>query len=154
MYSLETFQRLPISLDQAWQFFSSPSNLNSITPPELGFEILTGFRPGDSMYAGMVIRYRISLFGFIPMHWVTEITHVRDSAYFVDEQRFGPYAFWHHQHFFRAVEGGVEMRDLVHYKLPLGPLGRLAHILFVKKQLQSIFNFRFKELEKKFGTMR
>ncbi len=103
------------------------------------------------MYAGMIIEYTVRPVLGIPLHWVTEITHVQEPEYFVDEQRFGPYALWHHKHFIRPVEGGVEMEDVVHYKLPLGWLGKLAHMLFVKRQLRQIFDFREKKLTELFG---
>lgn len=86
------------------------------------------------------------------MHWVTEITHVKEGVYFVDEQRFGPYAFWHHQHHLLDAPGGMLMRDIEHYKVPLGPLGRLANRLFVHRQLQQIFNYRASTLEKIFDS--
>jgi ligand-binding SRPBCC domain-containing protein len=87
----------------------------------------------------------------IPLYWMTEITHVEDQKYFVDEQRFGPYSMWHHQHHFKAIEGGVEMTDIVHYKLPLWILGDIAHTLFVKAQLTHIFDYRFTAVENKYG---
>ncbi len=105
------------------------------------------------MYAGQVISYTVRPLAGIPMTWVTEITHVNTPNYFVDEQRFGPYAFWHHQHFLKEVPGGVEMRDIVHYALPLGLLGRLANSLLVKNKLQKIFDFRHKKLESLFGRI-
>jgi ligand-binding SRPBCC domain-containing protein len=147
MRILESKQFLPIPIEQAWEFFSSPENLNAITPPHMGFKILSGFESGQKMHAGMVIRYLVSPIAGIPMNWVTEITHVDHMHFFVDEQRFGPYAFWHHQHIFRATAGGTEMTDIVHYKVPLGPLGLLADWLFVRRQVQSIFDFRTKKLE-------
>ncbi len=150
IYSLEATQLLPISIDEAWDFFSSPANLQKMTPPEMGFEITSGFK-GEKMYSGQLITYIVKPLLGIPLSWVTEITHVNEPSYFVDEQRFGPYSFWHHKHFFKEVPGGVEMHDLVHYALPLGPLGRLANSLFVKKQLRDIFDFRFKKMQEFFG---
>lgn len=154
MQRLETLQRLPITLETAWDFFSSPANLKTITPEYMGFEITAGFTPGEKMYAGMLISYRVKPLMGIPMKWVTEITHVRDRSFFVDEQRFGPYALWHHQHHFKKINGGVEMRDIVHYKLPLGPLGQIANALFVSRQVASIFDYRFRKLEQLFGPMK
>ncbi|MBL7924775.1 MAG: SRPBCC family protein [Bacteroidia bacterium] len=151
MHLLETKQFLPIELEEAWEFFSSPANLKAITPEHMGFEILSGFRNGESMHAGMVIRYIVKPLLKLPMHWVTEITHVKAPHYFVDEQRFGPYSFWHHQHFFTAVEGGVEMRDVVHYKIPGGPIGKLANHFFIRRKVEEIFRYRYLKLESLFG---
>lgn len=152
IYQLERVQKLPITLEQAWDFFSSPMNLQHITPPQMGFVVKTDSRHLEKMYAGQIIEYTVKPVLGIPMYWMTEITHVEHLSFFVDEQRFGPYSLWHHQHHFKSIDGGVEMTDLIHYKLPLGPLGDLAHVLFVKRQLQHIFDFRFQILEKKFGV--
>jgi ligand-binding SRPBCC domain-containing protein len=151
VYSLKTIQQIPVSVDAAWDFFSSPANLKNITPDDLGFNIISTHH-GEKMYAGQLIEYEVSPVLGIPIYWMTEITHVDSNKYFVDEQRFGPYRLWQHQHHFRAIEGGVEMTDIVHYKLPLWLLGDIAHSLFVKKQLQGIFDFRFKKVEELFGT--
>ncbi len=153
MHRLESIQRLPITLEAAWDFFSSPANLKTITPEHMGFEIKSGFTRGEKMYAGMMISYIVKPLAGIPMKWVTEITHVRDRSFFVDEQRVGPYAIWHHQHHFKAIEGGVEMRDIVHYKIPFGPLGPFANSLFVGRKVASIFDYRYQKLEQLFGKM-
>ncbi len=145
---LRTEQFLPISLEQAWDFFSSPKNLKTITPPYMGFIIKSG--ADRKMFPGQIITYTVTPLLGIPMNWVTEITHVREPYYFVDEQRFGPYSFWHHKHFFEEVEGGVNMIDEVHYKVPLGFLGDIADVLFVRSKLKEIFDFRFKKLEEMF----
>ncbi len=149
---LRRVQRLPISLELAWDFFSSPSNLKDITPSYMGF-LVTAEAPESHgrMYAGQVITYKVKPLLGIPLTWMTEITHVREGEYFVDEQRFGPYRLWHHQHFFKPVDGGVEMTDVVHYKLPLWILGNIAHGLFVRRQLEGIFDYRFRVLEERFG---
>lgn len=153
VYTLERIQRLPISLEEAWSFFSSPLNLREITPPYMRFEVLTEGRWVERMYPGQVITYTVRPVLGIPLFWMTEITHVREGEFFVDEQRIGPYALWHHQHHFKPIEGGVEMTDLVHYRLPLGPLGALAHRLFVRRQLEHIFDYRYQVLERRFGRM-
>ena len=150
IYSLKTIQNIPITLEQAWDFFSNPANLQAITPGNLGFRIISKHH-GDTMYAGQVIEYTVRPFLGIPLYWMTEITHVNDKKYFIDEQRFGPYSLWHHQHHFKAVEGGVEMTDIIHYKLPLWFLGDLANTLTVKKQLNGIFSYRFTAIENKFS---
>ena len=137
-----------MSLDEAWDFFSSPRNLNEITPDDMVFEILSDLP--EKMYEGMFIRYRLKPMLNIPVQWCTEITHIRDRAFFVDEQRKGPYSIWHHEHHFRAVPGGVEMEDTVHYALPFGWLGRWVAGPWVDRQLQGIFDFRRKALESRF----
>jgi ligand-binding SRPBCC domain-containing protein len=153
IFELEKSQKLPISITEAWEFLSSPSNLAKITPSYMGFEITSGFK-GEKMYAGQVISYIVKPVAGVPIHWVTEITHVNEPNYFVDEQRFGPYAFWHHKHFLKEIPGGVEMSDLIHYALPLGPLGWIANSLFVKKQLEDIFLYRKMVLEEMFGKIK
>jgi ligand-binding SRPBCC domain-containing protein len=149
-FSLKTVQRLPVDISTAWKFFSSPANLKDITPDNLGFEI-TSKHHGNKMYAGQIIEYTVKPLLGIPLYWMTEITKVKDHEYFIDEQRFGPYSLWHHQHHFKAIEGGVEMTDIVHYRLPLGFLGSIANSLFVEKQLKGIFEFRFQKTEGLFG---
>lgn len=153
VYSFKTVQKIPIGLDKAWDFFSNPANLQEITPGNLGFKIISKHH-GDKMYAGQVIEYQVSPVLGIPLYWMTEITHVKDREYFVDEQRYGPYSMWHHQHHFKIIEGGVEMADIIHYRLPLWFLGDIANSLFVKKQLQQIFDYRFKRVEEVFGTLK
>ena len=150
VYSLKTVQNIPISLGLAWDFFSRPDNLKEITTAKLGFEIISQHH-GEKMYAGQLIEYTVKPILGIPLYWMTEITHVQDKQYFIDEQRFGPYSLWHHQHHFKEIEGGVEMTDIVHYKLPLWFLGDIAQVVMVKKQLKEIFNFRVEAVEKKFG---
>lgn len=150
VYSLKTIQTIPVSLSEAWDFFSSPANLQTITPDNLGFKIISKHH-GTKMYAGQIIEYKVSPVLGIPLYWMTEITQVDDKKHFIDEQRFGPYSLWHHQHHFKEVSGGTEMTDIVHYKLPLWFLGDIAHGLFVKKQLLHIFNYRFKKVEEIFG---
>jgi ligand-binding SRPBCC domain-containing protein len=149
-HSIKTVQLLPISLNEAWDFFSNPANLAKITPEHMGFTMISEHH-GAIMYAGQIIEYKVKPVLGIPLYWMTEITQVKDKEYFIDEQRFGPYTLWHHQHHFKAVEGGVEMTDIIHYKIPLGFIGRIANMLFVKKQLDGIFAYRFKKAEELFG---
>ena len=151
VYSLKTVQILKVSLDEVWDFFSSPKNLQKITPQKLGFQIISKHH-GEKMYAGQIIEYKVRPILGIPLYWMTEITHVEDKKYFVDEQRYGPYSMWHHQHHFREVPGGVEMTDIVHYKLPLWALGDIAHTLFVKSQLKGIFDYRYEVTERLFNN--
>ncbi len=150
VYSFQTVQKIPISLEKAWNFFSNPANLQAITPSGMGFKVISKYH-GDKMYPGQIIEYKVSPVMNIPLYWMTEITHVEDRKYFVDEQRFGPYVMWHHQHHFKEVDGFVEMTDIVHYKLPFWFLGDIANGLFVKKQLQGIFDFRFRRVKEMFG---
>ncbi len=149
-HSIKTVQKIPISLEKAWSFFSDPANLQVITPATMGFKVMSKHQ-GPVMYAGQIIEYKVSPVLNIPLYWMTEITQVKDKEYFIDEQRFGPYSFWHHQHHFKEIPGGVEMTDIIHYKYPLWILGRLANLLFVKKKLRSIFNYRFQKVEELFG---
>jgi len=148
LHLLEARQNLPVSIAEAWEFFSDAGNLARITPPSLGFEVTSA--PAERMYAGMIITYRVRpLFG-VPVGWVTEITHVDEPHRFVDEQRFGPYRFWHHQHLFREIEGGVEARDIVHYALPPG--GGAVRRMLVAPRLREIFAYRRDVLERTFGA--
>ncbi|MEP5253764.1 MAG: SRPBCC family protein [Winogradskyella arenosi] len=150
IYTLHKKQKLPITMDQAWDFLSDPANLKIITPDYMGFHILSGAdRP---MFAGQIIQYIVTPVLGIKTKWVTEITHIKDHEYFVDEQRFGPYALWHHKHFIREIDGGVEMEDLIDYKLPLGVLGQLAHPILVQPKLNEIFEYRTQKLEALFGV--
>ncbi len=142
-------QFIAADIDTVWTFFSNPENLNAITPPELSFDILSDLKD-QKMHAGLIIQYRIRPFLNIPFSWTTEITHCENKQFFVDEQRFGPYAFWHHQHHFKAVEGGVEMTDIVHYSVGWGPLGILIDNIYVHNQLKHIFEYRLLQVDKFF----
>jgi ligand-binding SRPBCC domain-containing protein len=150
VHSIKTIQKIPISLEQAWDFFSTPANLQTITPPKMSFKTISRHH-GEKMYAGQIIEYKVKPLLNIPIYWMTEITHVEHKKYFIDEQRFGPYDMWHHQHHFKAIDGGVEMTDIIHYKNALWFLGEVANMLFVKKQLKEIFNYRFNKTEELFG---
>lgn len=151
-YHLEFSQKIPLSLKEAWDFFSSPLNLAKITPAEMAFTVTSALKPEQKMYAGMIITYKVSPMLGIKLNWMTEITHVEEEKYFIDEQRFGPYNFWHHQHHFKAVDGGVLMQDILTYGLPLGIFGRAANSLFVAEKLQQIFSFREKKVIELFGN--
>ncbi|REE25038.1 ligand-binding SRPBCC domain-containing protein [Winogradskyella pacifica] len=150
IYTLHKKQKLPISVEEAWTFLSSPANLKVITPDYMGFNILSG--ADKPMFPGQIIQYIVTPVLGIKTKWVTEITHIKDREYFVDEQRFGPYALWHHKHFIKAIEGGVEMEDIIDYKLPMGILGQLIHPFLVQPKLDEIFNYRTQKLEALFGT--
>lgn len=150
LYTIKSKQNLPISLNEAWDFISDPKNLAVITPDSMGFKTLSGDE--RKMFAGQIIHYTITPLLGIKVQWVTEITHVQDKSFFVDEQRYGPYKFWHHKHFLKEIPGGVEMEDIVHYKLPMGILGDLAHPFLVKPKLNEIFEYRQKKLIELFGN--
>ena len=150
-YQITSEQYFKASPEEARAFLSDPRNLQHITPQHMKFNILGG--ADRAMYPGQIIRYKVSPFPGIRTSWVTEITHVREGEYFVDEQRFGPYRFWHHKHFITPVEGGVLMSDVVDYMLPLGPLCAMANALLVRKQLLGIFRYREAALNKRFGSL-
>lgn len=150
-HQISDLHYIPADLDTVWGFISRPENLKVITPEELGFEIVTSDLP-EIMYPGMIIEYRVTPVAGIRQRWVTEITHIREKEYFVDEQRVGPYAMWHHEHAVEAVPGGVKMKDTVSYKMPFGPFGEIAHALFVRRQLNKIFGFRRQALNDYFGV--
>ena len=143
-FHVKRIQVVSAGMEQAWDFFSSPANLAIITPEKLCLQIISAKQ--ESMYAGQLIEYKVKPLWGIPLYWMTEITHVEKYIYFIDEQRAGPYSLWHHQHHFKEVPGGVEMTDIVHYKLPFLFIGDLANSLFVEKQLKEIFDYRFEKI--------
>ncbi|GAF22553.1 MULTISPECIES: SRPBCC family protein [Shouchella] len=149
VYMLKREQHLNISLDHAWAFFSSAENLQAITPSYMNFTITNS--PGELIYGGQLITYKVSPLLSIPLTWVTEITQVVDHSYFIDEQRFGPFKLWHHQHHFTETDKGVKMTDIVHYSLPFSFIGRLAHSITIKSRLEEIFEYRYKTLEETFN---
>lgn len=150
VYKKETVQYINATIEECWAFFSSPRNLQKITPETMGFQI-TDFDE-KSMYAGQIIQYKVSPLLGLKLSWTTEITQVKDKSYFIDEQRFGPYTFWHHKHYFEVVDNRVKMTDVVHYALPLGFLGRIMNALVVKKKLKQIFEYRVVAVNKIFNS--
>ena len=151
IYTLTSEQILPISLESAWEFFSKPTNLDKITPEEMAFTITNN--PPNETYLGQIITYQIGILPFVKANWITEITHLVHQKYFVDEQRFGPYAMWHHEHHFEKIgQNQVKMTDIVNYKLPLGLLGDLFGGAIIKNKVQSIFQGRFSILDKIFPS--
>lgn len=118
----------------------------------MGFHILDG--ADGKMFPGQIIQYKVKPFPFANVRWVTEITHVVDNDYFVDEQRFGPYVLWHHKHFLKETLNGTVMEDIVDYKLPFGFFGRLAHFMWIEKQLKHIFRYREEKLTQLFGNVK
>ncbi len=151
MQKLYREQDLPISAEEAWDFFSDPANLNEITPPDMLFEV-TSTLP-DRIYEGLIITYRIRPVLRIPMHWRTEITEVREGRYFVDEQRKGPYRAWRHEHHFEPIAGGVRMKDLLQYDIGKSVLGAVAGKLFVHRRVRDIFDYRYETLRQRFGEI-
>ncbi|WP_428328727.1 SRPBCC family protein [Mucilaginibacter sp.] len=153
-YVLKTEQAIPVSLAEAWDFFSSPLNLAKITPKEMRFVVTSDYNADTKMYPGMIITYKISPLLGIKMNWMTEITHVKEGEYFVDEQRFGPYALWHHQHHFKAIKGGVLMTDILNYAIPYGIIGQISDTVFVGKKIKEIFTYREKAINEMFGILK
>ena len=151
IFKIHTKQKLPITIEEGWGFLSNPKNLSCITPNYMKFKITDcDFKP---VYQGQIIQYTVRPLLNIPLKWVTEITHVVKENYFVDEQRFGPYSLWHHKHFLREIDGGIEMEDIIHYKIPLGFIGEFLNFLFIKNQLKEIFEYRKNKLIEIFGEI-
>ncbi|MGB1042299.1 MAG: SRPBCC family protein [Tenacibaculum sp.] len=151
IYTLETQQELKVSLAHAWDFFSSPENLQKITPSHMGFQITS--EVDKKAYAGQIITYKVGILPGVKSSWVTEITQVKEQEFFIDEQRFGPYNMWHHEHWFEQLpNGNTLMKDKISYKIPFGILGHIAQALFIKRQLKGIFEHRFTTLESLFNA--
>lgn len=140
MYILETEQIVPAGLERTWDLLKNPANLNSITPPDLHFEIIS--EVPEAMFDGLIIEYRIAIPLLGRQKWVAEIKHIRDKHSFVDEQRLGPYRFWYHYHEITKIESGTKIIDRVHYAVPFGLLGRLLHLIYIRKTLEQIFAYR------------
>ena len=151
-YQLYTKQEIPASIEEVWDFISSPENLKKITPPSMGFNITSDLK-NKKMYPGMIISYKVSPLLGIKTTWVTEITHVKEKEYFVDEQRVGPYTMWHHEHFIEPTKKGVLMSDIVSYQPPFGILGSIANSFLIRKKLNDIFEFRSQAVENIFGKI-
>lgn len=144
-------QTVPASLDEVWAYFATPENLNEMTPNDMKFEIVHG--GGGQMFPGQLIEYRVQFMPLIKSTWLTEIAHVEDRAYFVDEQRIGPYRFWYHEHRFEAFAGGTRITDQVTYALPFGFLGDIVHSVWVGRRLKGIFDFRTQRVKELFGVL-
>ena len=149
IYTLHKKQNLPISLEEAWNFLSNPKNLKIITPDYMSFDMIS--KTDRPLYTGQILQYIVTPLLGIKTKWVSEITHIEDKKYFVDEQLYGPYSLWHHKHFIKEIDGGVEMEDIIDYKIPLGFLGQLVHPFLVKPKLDEIFNYRQQKLIELFG---
>lgn len=150
IHYLHREQFIPDSVEHVWEYFADPKNLNAITPPDMNFEIVTG---GDvCMYEGQIIEYRVEFLRGLRSLWLTEIAHVREKEYFVDEQRIGPYRFWYHEHSFAPVDSGVKMTDHVTYAVPFGLIGDLVNALWIRKRLSDIFDYRKIKIDELFGV--
>jgi ligand-binding SRPBCC domain-containing protein len=150
VYTMRFAQNLPTSMEEAWNFFSSPRNLATITP-SMGFHITSDLDEKQKMYSGMLIGYKITPLMGIRMNWLTEITYIEHHKYFIDEQRSGPFSLWHHEHHFRQIERGIKMTDILSYGIPFGPIGRIANSLVVKNRILDIFSFRRLKIDEIFG---
>ena len=149
IYTVHKKQQLPITVDEAWKFLSNPRNLKIITPSYMSFDIISGAE--KPMFAGQIIQYLVTPILGIKTKWVSEITHFEEKKYFVDVQLYGPYALWHHKHFINKIDGGVELEDIIDYKVPLGILGQMVHPLIVAPKLKEIFEYRKQALNELFG---
>lgn len=152
MYQLRKTQNIPIPVPEAWDFFSKPDNLAKITPEYMNFKILSKSDAGE-MYPGMFVTYTVSPFFHLSLNWATEITQIKEHKYFIDNQIRGPYKIWHHEHHFKAIDGGTEMRDILFYDVPYGFLGRMVHKLFIRKRVEEIFEFREHKVKELFGSL-
>lgn len=149
MYVLEKEQFIATSLERAWNFLKDPANLNTITPEDLHFTIISSVP--DTMFDGMIIEYRVAIPFFGTQRWIAEIKHIRDKQSFVDEQRLGPYTFWYHYHELTETEKGIRINDRVYYVVPFGRAGRLLHRMFIRKTLERIFDYRKAKLAEILG---
>ena len=151
MYTFQHHQELCLSIEQCWEFFSNPANLKVLTPPSLRMDIEEKDN-SPKIYPGMILSHTIRPFLNIPLQWISEITHILPFQYFIDEQLYGPYKFWHHEHRFRPSTKGVEVSDTIHYMMPYGYLGQAAHRLGIKQKIEEAFVFRKNTLEELFGS--
>lgn len=150
LYRLQKYQKLPISVQEAWSFLCQPKNLSTLTPSAMNMNIISG--ADKPMYAGQILQYSVTPLPGFKTKWISEIKQYEELKYFVDDQIYGPYAFWHHKHFVREIDGGVEIEDIIDYKVPLGILGRLAHPILIKPKLEGIFKYRQEQMEALFGV--
>lgn len=151
MYQLRKTLAIPISVSEAWEFFSFPDNLSKITPSYMNFKILYRSDAGE-MYPGMIISYKVNPLFKISIKWTTEITQIKKHKYFIDNQIQGPYKIWHHEHHFKEIKNGTEMRDLLFYNVPFGLIGKLVHQIFIRKRIEEIFYFREVKIKELFGS--
>ncbi len=152
IHYLHREQVIPADIGRVWEYFSNPKNLNEITPADMHFQIVAG--GNEKMYEGQIIEYRVEFIRGVRSLWLTEITHAREYVYFVDEQRAGPYRFWHHEHKFQEVDEGIHMTDLVTYEAPFGIWGDLVTMFWIRRKLEAIFDFRRRKISELFGESR
>tara|TARA_B110000444_G_scaffold244587_1_gene264189 strand:- start:563 stop:1060 length:498 start_codon:yes stop_codon:yes gene_type:complete len=151
LFTLYAKQTVETKVDVLWDFFKKPSNLNKLTPQDVHFKIKSG--KSDDFYEGKIISYKIQPFKLIALNWVTEISHVKEGSYFIDNQVSGPYKMWHHEHRFKSnTDGTTEIIDKVKYKVPFYILGRLMHKILIKRKLLEIFTFRQKQINDLFNN--
>ncbi len=151
LHKLKYITTLPVSIENAWDYFSSPANLSKITPPEMNFNVRTDFKPGDKIYKGMLIDYKVSPLLGIPLSWQTKITEADAPNFFIDEQLKGPYSYWHHEHHFKKTDEGVEMTDVVEWRVPFGFLGDILNSILIQKKVEAIFVFRESKMKEIFS---
>ena len=152
IHYLHREQTIPAPIETVWEYFCDPKNLNLITPPDMNFEIIAG--GSEKMYEGQIIEYRVEFLRGVKSLWLTEIAHVREGEYFVDEQRVGPYRFWYHEHRFEKISGGVKMTDHASYAAPFGFLGDMVHAVWIRNRLKTIFDFRYQKISEIFGSIK
>lgn len=150
-HSLKMVQKIPAGIGEVWELFSSPGNILKLTPEYMALRIISG-GGYPVIFAGQIIAYTVKPLWGMPIHWVTEIKEVYPGKFFMDAQKKGPFRFWEHQHYFKEIDGGVEMTDRLRYQNPLGMLGKMANTLLVKKRLRQLFEYRYRQVETIFGT--
>ncbi len=153
VHSIKAVQKIPVPVQQAWDFFSDPGNLKVITPDNMALRVLSK-HTDEKMYPGQIIEYKVSPLWRISFYWMTEITEVKEKEFFIDEQRKGPYKMWHHEHYFKEIEGGTEITDIVHYRNPGWVAGNIVNQLFIRRKLRRLFEYRFRKVEELFGRWR
>lgn len=153
-YQFYNQQKVNTSIDEIWDFISSPKNLKEITPDYMGFDIMNTYQTSEKMYEGMIIGYKVRPLLGIKTTWLTEITHIREKKFFIDEQRIGPYSMWHHQHFIDPIENGVLMTDIVTYEPPFGFIGAIANKFVIKSKIKQIFDYRTIAVESRYGIFK
>lgn len=150
IYTLSNSQKLPITIEEAWDFLSDPTQLETITSSDMEFKTVTPLP--EKMYEGMLMHYQIAPLAGIRLNWVTQITHIEKGVRFIDEQRLGPFRFWHHEHRLIEMDDGIVMQDIVHYVMPFSFIGRIAHWTSIRKLLESLFKFRTEQIETYFNN--
>ncbi|MEQ9262715.1 MAG: SRPBCC family protein [Owenweeksia sp.] len=149
MYVFRQVQHIPVSLEQAWTFFSNPANLARLTPPQMNFKVLGEDLP-DEVYEDLIVRFRVAALPGFRVNWTSVISKVVPMVYFADVQVEGPFKYWHHQHSFRETDTGVEITDELHYLPPFGIIGKLFHPLIVKRKLSETFEYRYQKINEVF----